>query len=137
MKRHATAVWNGDIKSGSGHLTTQSKVLDSTKYTFKSRFGDEDYTNPEELIAAAHAGCFAMKLDLDLSEAGYTVNSLEAKSQVTIEEGTITLSELTLEADIDDISEDKFQEMAKDAKANCPVSKALSFEIRLNASLKS
>jgi len=68
MKRHATAVWNGDIKSGSGHLTTQSKVLDSTKYTFKSRFGDEDYTNPEELIAAAHAGCFAMKLDLDLSE---------------------------------------------------------------------
>jgi osmotically inducible protein OsmC len=137
MKRKATAVWNGDLKSGGGHLSTQSGVLDKTQYSFNSRFADGKGTNPEELIAAAHAGCFTMKLDADLTEAGYKVESLQTSSHVTIEDGTITLSELSLEADIPDISEDKFQEMAKSAKENCPVSKALSFELRLTAKLKS
>ncbi|MEJ2005284.1 MAG: OsmC family peroxiredoxin [Cyclobacteriaceae bacterium] len=137
MKRKATAVWNGDIESGSGHLTTQSNALDKVKYSANSRFSDGKGTNPEELIAAAHAGWFTLKLDLDLTEAGYEVESLETSSHVTIKDGTITLSELSLEADVPGISDDKFQEMAQSAKENCPVSKGLSFEIQLSAKLKS
>lgn len=135
MKRKASAVWNGDIKSGSGHLSSQSGVLKSTPYSFHSRFGDEKGTNPEELLAAAHAGCFTMKLDLDLTEAGYKVESLETESVVTIEEGKILLSELTLKAKIPGISEEDFQRIAKGAEENCPVSVAFSFDIKLHASL--
>ena len=135
MKRKAHAVWNGDIKSGSGHLSSQTGVLDSTPYSFNSRFGDEKGTNPEELLAAAHAGCYTMKLDLDLSEAGYNVESLETESVVTIEEGKILLSELTLKAKIPGISEEDFHKMANAAKDTCPVSVAFSFDITLKASL--
>jgi osmotically inducible protein OsmC len=135
MKRNATAVWNGDIKSGSGHLTTQSTTLNQTQYSFNSRFADGVGTNPEELLAAAHAGCFTMKLDLDLTQAGYTVESLETQAAITLDDGKITLSELTLKAKVPGITEELFQTIAKGAEQTCPVSNAFSFEIKLNASL--
>lgn len=135
MKRKATAVWNGDIKTGAGHITTGSTVLNKTQYSFNSRFADGIGTNPEELLAAAHAGCFTMKLDLDLSQAGYTVESLETLSVVTLDNGKITKSELTLQAKIPGISDEEFQTIAKGAEKTCPVSQAFSFEIVLNATL--
>ncbi|MBO9616265.1 MAG: OsmC family protein [Dyadobacter sp.] len=135
MKRKATAVWNGDIKTGAGHITTGSTVLNQTQYSFNSRFADGIGTNPEELLAAAHAGCFTMKLDLDLTQAGYTVDSLETQSVVTLDNGKITKSELTLQAKVPGISEEEFQVIAKGAEETCPVSQAFSFEIVLNATL--
>ncbi len=135
MKRKATAVWNGDIKSGSGHLTTQSTTLNKTQYSFNSRFAEGVGTNPEELLAAAHAGCFTMKLDLDLTQAGYTVESLETESVITLDNGKITLSELTLQAKVPGITEEEFQKIASGAEKTCPVSGAFSFEIKLNATL--
>lgn len=135
MKRNATAVWNGSGKEGSGNLTTQSNVLSKTSYDFKSRFEDGTYTNPEELIAAAHAGCFAMKLSFVLGAAGFTPESLEATSTITLESGVITSSHIVLNAKVPGIDAAKFQECAADAKANCPVSKALNMEISLEANL--
>lgn len=135
MKRKATAVWNGDIKTGAGHITTGSTVLNKTQYSFNSRFADGIGTNPEELLAAAHAGCFTMKLDLDLTQAGYKVESLETQSVVTLDNGKITKSELTLQASVPGISEEEFQVIAKGAEETCPVSQAFSFEIVLNATL--
>jgi osmotically inducible protein OsmC len=135
MKRKATAVWNGDIKTGAGHITTGSTVLNKTQYSFNSRFADGIGTNPEELLAAAHAGCFTMKLDLDLSQAGYTVESLETQSVVTLDNGKITKSELTLQAKVPGISDEEFQTIAKGAEKTCPVSQAFSFEIVLSATL--
>jgi len=135
MKRKATAVWNGDIKSGAGHLTTQSTTLNKTQYSFNSRFAEGVGTNPEELLAAAHAGCFTMKLDLDLTEAGYTVEELETTSTITLDNGKITLSELNLQAKVPGITEEEFQKIAQNAEQTCPVSGAFSFEIKLNAIL--
>lgn len=135
MKRKATAVWNGTIKEGKGHLTTQSKVLSKTSYSFNSRFAEGTGTNPEELLAAAHAGCFTMKLSLDLTEAGYTPDELETESIITLEEGKIKLSALHLKAKVPGIGEKEFQEIAKGAKENCPVSGAFSFDITLTAEL--
>ncbi|MCL4638287.1 MULTISPECIES: OsmC family peroxiredoxin [Olivibacter] len=135
MKRKATAVWNGDIKSGAGHLTTQSTTLNKTQYSFNSRFAEGVGTNPEELLAAAHAGCFTMKLDLDLTQAGYTVDELETTSTITLDNGKITLSELNLQAKVPGITEEEFQKIAKNAEQTCPVSGAFSFEIKLNATL--
>jgi len=135
MKRKATAVWNGSGKDGKGNLTTQSTTLNNTQYSFSSRFEQGVGTNPEELIAAAHAGCFAMKLSFVLGEAGFTPDSLEATSTVTLEDGTIKSSNIVLKAKIPGISEEKFKECADNAKANCPVSKALNMDISLEASL--
>jgi osmotically inducible protein OsmC len=135
MKRNATAVWNGSGKEGTGKLSTQSTTLNNTQYSYKSRFEEGVGTNPEELIAAAHAGCFAMKLSFVLGEAGFTPDSLEATSTVTLEEGAITSSHIVLQAKVPGISPEKFQECADNAKANCPVSKALNLEISLEASL--
>jgi len=135
MKRTATAVWNGSGKDGKGNLTTQSATLNKTQYSYKSRFEDGVGTNPEELIAAAHAGCFAMKLSFVLQAAGFTPDSLEVTSTVSLEDGTITKSELVLKAKIPGISQDKFKESADDAKMNCPVSKVLNANITLDASL--
>jgi osmotically inducible protein OsmC len=137
MKRNATAVWNGTIKDGQGHITTQSTTLSNTQYSFKSRFEDGVGTNPEELIAAAHAGCFTMKLSLDLTQAGFNPESLETVSNVSLEDGVITRSDLVLTAKIDGITEEQFQEIAAGAKENCPVSKALNLEISLSATLVS
>jgi len=135
MKRNATSVWKGTIKEGSGTLTTDSKVLDNTQYSFNSRFAEGIGTNPEELMAAAHAGCFNMKLSLDLTEAGFPPTSLETKSSVSLENGVITGSHLTLTVSIPNIDEAKFQEIAAGAKANCPVSKAYSINLTLEATL--
>lgn len=135
MKRTATAVWNGTIKEGSGHLTTQSTVLDKTQYSFNSRFADGVGTNPEELLAAAHAGCFTMKLSLDLTQAGFTPDTLETVSVITLDNGKITQSALTLKAKVPGISEEQFKQIAQGAEQTCPVSTAFSFEITLDAQL--
>jgi lipoyl-dependent peroxiredoxin len=135
MKRTATAVWNGSGKEGSGHLTTQSTTLKNTQYSYKSRFEEGVGTNPEELIAAAHAGCFTMKLSFELGAAGFTPDSLETTSTISLEEGVIKSSHLVLKASVPGISAEKFKECADNAKLNCPVSKALNMEITLDASL--
>lgn len=135
MKRTATAVWNGSGKDGNGNLTTQSTTLNKTQYSYKSRFEDGVGTNPEELIAAAHAGCFTMKLSFVLGEAGFTPESIETTSAVELKDGTITSSHLTVKAKVPGISAEKFQAAAEDAKANCPVSKVLNAELSLDASL--
>lgn len=135
MKRTATAVWNGSGKDGKGQMTTQSTTLNKTQYSYKSRFEEGVGTNPEELIAAAHAGCFAMKLSFILGGAGFTPDSLDVTSTVTLEDGTIKSSALVLKASIPGISAEKFKECADEAKASCPVSKALNMEITLDASL--
>lgn len=139
MKRTANAVWSGSLKEGTGKLTTQSKVLNDNDYCFNSRFGDGKATNPDELLAAAHAGCFAMALSLILGKEGYTPDSLDATSQVTMDADKLELtgSHLTLKARIPNISKDKFLECANAAKDNCPVSKALSFKITMDATLES
>ena len=131
MKRHATAVWNGSGKEGNGHLTTQSTVLNQTQYSFNSRFADGVGTNPEELVAAAHAGCFAMKLSFVLGAAGFTPESLEVTATVNLGDGVITESHLALKAKVPGITKEKFDECAADAKANCPISKSLNTSINI------
>ena len=126
MKRNATAVWNGSGKEGKGTLSTQSTVLSSTQYSYSSRFEEGAGTNPEELMAAAHAGCFTMKLSFVLGEAGFTADKLETVCTITLENGAITTSELKVTATIPGISDEEFQKAAQNAKDNCPVSKAYS-----------
>lgn len=135
MKRTATAVWNGSGKEGSGKLTTQSTTLQQTQYSYKSRFEEGTGTNPEELMAAAHAGCFSMKLSFVLGAAGFEPESIETTSAISLEDGVITSSHLTVKAKIPGITEEKFKECAEDAKTNCPVSKALNMSISMEASL--
>jgi osmotically inducible protein OsmC len=135
MKRTATAVWNGSGKDGKGQMTTQSTTLNKTQYSYKSRFEEGVGTNPEELIAAAHSGCFAMKLSFILGGAGFTPDSLEVTSTVSLEDGVIKSSHLVLKASVPGISAEKFKECAEEAKTTCPVSKALNMEISLDASL--
>ena len=129
MIRHATAVWNGSGKEGSGHLTTQSNVLEQTQYSFNSRFAEGKGTNPEELVAAAHAGCFTMKLSFILGEAGFQPEKLETKCEVTFENGSVTKSHLTLTATVPGIDQQKFDECVKKAEQECPISKLLNTEI--------
>lgn len=133
IKRTSTAVWNGDGMTGKGALTTQSGVFSSQPYSFKARFSDESGksgTNPEELIAAAHAGCFSMALAFTLKAAGFTASELRTDATLVADQvnGGFEFKsiELALKAKIPGISNDKFQELAKNAKENCPVSKALS-----------
>src|ERR1700712_2114367 len=106
MIRNATAVWNGSGKEGSGNLTTQSSVLNKTQYSFKSRFEQGVGTNPEELIAAAHAGCFTMKLSFVLNEAGFTADEIETKCEITLDNGAITKSHLTVKATVPGITKE-------------------------------
>ncbi|MFZ6012918.1 MAG: OsmC family protein [Bacteroidota bacterium] len=135
MKRKATAVWKGSGKEGNGHLTTQSAILDKTQYSFNSRFAEGKGTNPEELIAAAHAGCFTMKLSFVLGEAGFTPEEMTTDCSITIDNGTITQSELVLHAKVPGISKEKFQTCAEEAKKTCPVSKLLNTNVTLQANL--
>ena len=136
MKRNATAVWTGSGKDGKGHLTTQSPILNKTQYSFNSRFAEGVGTNPEELVAAAHAGCFSMKLSFVLGEAGFTPDELSTTCTITIEDGTtITESHLVLKAKVPGISKEKFDACTAEAKANCPISKLLNTKITLEASL--
>jgi lipoyl-dependent peroxiredoxin len=139
MIRKAKAVWRGTGRAGNGNLSTDSGVLANTPYSFRTRFENENGTNPEELIAAAHAGCFAMALAFGLQGGGYTPTELTIEAAVTLEpEGKgfrITRSALTLRAQVPNLDETKFAEMARDAEKNCPVSKVLNAEITLDAKL--
>jgi osmotically inducible protein OsmC len=138
MKRTATAAWNGSGKDGSGNLTTQSTTLNHTQYSFKTRFEDGVGTNPEELIAAAHAGCYTMALAFGLQGAGFTPDSLETTATINFDVSgtpTITQSALVLKAKIPGITNEKFQELAKGAEQGCPVSRVLKAEITLDATL--
>ena len=135
MKRNATAVWLGTGKEGQGHLTTQSKVLEKTQYSYNSRFAEGIGTNPEELVAAAHAGCFTMKLALNIDAAGFTAKQLETRCEITIENGTINKSQLTLHAWIEGMSQEKFHDLVEEAEKNCPVSKLLKAAISVTATL--
>src|SRR5437764_10679204 len=113
MIRNATAVWNGSGKDGSGNVSTQSSVLQETQYSYKSRFEEGTGTNPEELMAAAHAGCFSMKLSFVLGAAGFTPNSIETTCFITLENGVISHSHLQVNASVPDISPEQFQECAE------------------------
>jgi lipoyl-dependent peroxiredoxin len=135
MKRNASAVWTGSGKDGKGNLTTQSTTLNKTQYSFNSRFAEGVGTNPEELVAAAHAGCFSMKLSFVLGEAGFTPDEINTQCFITFEDGIITESNLVLKAKVPGISKEKFATCADDAKANCPISKLLNTKITLEASL--
>jgi lipoyl-dependent peroxiredoxin len=135
MKRSATANWKGSGKEGSGKLVTQSGLIKNKNYDYKSRFEDGSYTNPEELIAAAHAGCFSMKLSFVLGAAGYTPTRIETKCTVTLENGSITSSHLEVKAKVPKLKAKNFPALAEEAKTNCPVSKALSCEITMNAQM--
>ncbi|MCW2364333.1 MULTISPECIES: OsmC family protein [Sphingobium] len=133
--RTASAQYEGMGKAGKGRLTTQSGVLKEQPYGFGTRFGDEPGTNPEELIAAAHAGCFTMALSFALERAGYADGSLDTKASVKLEQGdggfTITRSDLVLEATVPGIGPDEFARIAEEAKKTCPVSKLLNAEVTL------
>ena len=135
MVRNATAVWNGSGKEGNGHLTTQSTVLNKTQYSFNARFADGVGTNPEELVAAAHAGCFTMKISFLLNEAGFTADSLQTKCEVTLENGAITKSHLIVEGKVPGIDDSKFQEVVKNAEQNCIISKLFTVPISSEAKL--
>lgn len=135
MTRNATAVWNGSGKDGKGTISTQSTVLSSTQYSYKSRFEDGVGTNPEELIAGAHAGCFTMKLSFVLQEGGFTADEIETKCDITLDGGAITESKLTVKAKIPGITKEKFDEAAKTAKEECPISKLLNTNITMQAEL--
>lgn len=137
MKRSsATANWKGSGKEGSGKLLTQSGVIKNKNYDYKSRFEDGSFTNPEELIAAAHAGCFSMKLSFILGAAGLTPNRIETKCTVTLDNGVITGSHLEVRAKVARCKPAAFAEYAAEAKATCPVSKALgSINITMEANM--
>lgn len=142
MKRTAKAIWKGPGPSGSGQLYTQSGVFEAQPYSAKLRFENEDGklgTNPEELIAAAHAGCFSMALSFNLTNAGFTADEIKTDAALTMEKEengwTIKKIELTLHAKVPGISETQFKELADGAKKGCPVSRVLNCEISLNATL--
>tara|TARA_R110002124_G_scaffold115231_1_gene270975 strand:+ start:1512 stop:1931 length:420 start_codon:yes stop_codon:yes gene_type:complete len=137
INRKATAIWKGTGKEGTGVVSTQSTVLDNTQYSFNTRFEDGKGTNPEELIAAAHAGCFAMKLSFELNAAGFTADELDATATVTLDPsiGKITKSHIDLKAKIPGISKEQFAEVAEKAKQECPISAVLNAELSLDAEL--
>src|SRR3954464_2165314 len=124
MKRFATANWQGTGKEGKGHISTQSTVLNKTQYSFATRFADGVGTNPEELIAAAHAGCFTMKLSFNLTGAGFAPDNIDTRCDITLdpEKGAITESHLKVTATVPGISKEKFEELVLHAKENCPIS---------------
>nr|WP_315251580.1 OsmC family peroxiredoxin [uncultured Flavobacterium sp.] len=135
MKRNATAVWNGSLKEGAGKLTTQSTTLENTQYSFKSRFEEGVGTNPEELVAAAHAGCFTMQLTAFISETSAVIEVIETKCDISLMDGTINSSHLTVNAKIEGITNEDFQELVSKAEKNCPISKLFNTEITTRATL--
>jgi len=136
MKRTGTANWKGSGKEGKGTLSNQSGVLKNQQYSWHSRFEEGIGTNPEELIAAAHAGCVSMKLSFVLNAAGFVPDHIDTKCTVTIESGTITESHLEIKAKVPDIDAAKFAECVEEAKNNCPVSKVLNANITVESSLE-
>lgn len=141
MKRNASAEWNGDLKSGKGTISTESGVLQSTQYSFSTRFENGKGTNPEELVAAAHAGCFSMALSAQLGERGMTAESIQTTATVTLEkkEGgfAVTASHLEVRARIPGADKAKFDEAAHAAETGCPISKLFNATITMNATLES
>ena len=138
MKRKINAIWKGDGADGTGVLTAQSGAFNNMPYSFKTRFKNDDGTlgtNPEELIAAAHAGCFNMKLSFVLNESNYNPEELNTDAVLTFEDGKIVSIELNLKAKVPNINEEKFLELAVEAKDSCPISGALNCDIILKASL--
>lgn len=139
MLRSATAVWSGTLKEGKGNISTQSKALANQPYGFNTRFEDKPGTNPEELIGAAHAGCFTMALAAQLTEKKLTIEQLKTEAEVTLEqEGkafTITAVHLDLQANVPGIEKAEFEKIANEVKKSCPVSKVLNAEISLTVSL--
>ena len=138
MKRKAHVVWKGNGEDGSGMLSTGSGAIENLPYNFKMRFKNDDGklgTNPEELIAAAHAGCFNMKLSFVLNENGFFPEVLETESVLTFIDGVVESIDLSLNAKVPELSEDKFLECAEEAKKNCPISGLLNCKIFLNCSL--
>jgi len=135
MKRNATAIWNGTGKEGKGSLSTQSKTLDNTQYSYVSRFETGIGTNPEELAAAAHAGCFSMKLAFIVNAAGFTPDKIETRCDITLADGAITESHLDVKAKIPGISKEQFDTAVEDAKTNCIISKLFKINITHEAVL--
>lgn len=136
MKSTANAVWKGSLKEGSGNLSAGSAFFTNLPYTFNSRFGSgSGGTNPEELIAAAHAGCYSMALSAELGKAGITPDRIETDATITLENGVIVTSHLVVKAKVPGLSKEAFEKYAMDTKSSCPVSKALNLEISLEAML--
>ncbi|WP_417369284.1 OsmC family protein [Flavobacterium beibuense] len=133
--RKATANWKGTGMEGTGKVSTQSTVLNDTQLSFKTRFADGVGTNPEELLAAAHSGCFTMQLSFLLNEAGFTADNLDTEAKVTFENGTITTIVLDLTGSVPGITPQQFSEIADKAKQICPISKAINAAISLNVTL--
>ncbi len=136
MTRSATAHWKGTGKEGNGNISVPSKTFTEAPYSFVTRFEDKNKgTSPEELLAAAHASCFTMKVSFELNAAGFTADSLETECSVTLEDGAISTSALKLKGKVPQIGEDQFQEIALKAKSECPVSKLYNCAITLDASM--
>jgi len=140
MKRKASAIWRGDLKGGKGSISTDSGVLKDTQYSFSTRFENGVGTNPEELIAAAHAGCFSMAFSAELGKAGLTPESIQTTATITMEKTdagfTVTESQLDMKAKIPGADKAKANEIANAAKAGCPISRLLNAKITLNANLE-
>ena len=135
MKRTASAHWEGDLKAGKGSLSTQSTTLIKTQYSFNTRFADGVGTNPEELLAAAHAGCFTMAVSLILGKAGFTPTSLDTVASVSLEGLAITNVHLSIKGQVPNISQQQFSEITKEAEKNCLISKVLSISITSDSAL--
>ncbi|WP_460995596.1 OsmC family protein [Spirosoma harenae] len=135
ISRNASAHWAGTGKDGKGTLTTASTVLNETQYSFNTRFADGVGTNPEELVAAAHAGCFAMQLAFNIQQAGFAADSLDVKCTITLEDSGITSSKLTLNASVPGLDKAKFDELVDHAEHNCPISKLFNTSISVDATL--
>ena len=140
MKRKASAVWQGDLKSGKGNISTESGVLKQTQYSFSTRFENGIGTNPEELVAAAHAGCFSMAFSAELGRAGFTPETIFTTATVTLDKTdagfTVTESNLEMTAKIPGIDAEKFTAIANGAKAGCPISRLLNAKVSLDAKLE-
>lgn len=135
MIRNATAVWAGSLKEGVGKISTESKTLDNAQYSFKTRFEDGVGTNPEELIAAAHSGCFTMQLSAFVGEAGHEIENITTKCDIDFQDGSVVGSHLTVHAKIKGITDIDFQELVTKAEKNCPISKLLNTKITSTATL--
>jgi osmotically inducible protein OsmC len=135
MKRTASAHWSGDLKTGNGTISSQSTVLNQTQYSFKTRFEDGIGTNPEELLAAAHAGCFTMAVSAGLAQAGFTATNLDTVATLTLEGLDVTGIHLSIKGSVPNLTAEQFQEFTKGAEKNCIISKALKVAITSDATL--
>jgi len=135
MKRTATAHWEGDLKTGNGNISSQSTVLNKTQYSFNTRFADGVGTNPEELLAAAHAGCFTMAVSATLAHTGIIATSLDTSATLTLEGLDVTVIHLSIKGKVSGISAQQFEEVTKSAEKNCIISKALKVAITSDAEL--